>query len=219
MKIPLVSVLILVMLLCTSCNTESTGKARRNGQLSSPMANYSVISSKICFSSSSSNGTSLSSMGVNHMTKNSGFSSNSNSVSLSSSQKPLTSSEVSVAQKEISDKISHVVNTTKIDKVELCSGTKSVYYLDSANSSMISAWVALVKKMKVSAIPFNPTGGTLGYDLSFYIDGKAVTIGSSFTDGNIYTDSKRVMYTIDNYAELKSEFQTLQKKMGFPKAE
>lgn len=225
----LIPVLLSAALLC-SCAAENTGKISSGA----PAAGSAAVDSAVV---SSATGAAFVSSAVSKL-QNSSRSANvsrssqntktvkSNSVSKSSSsipsptvKKSITSSEIQTAQKDFSDRISRLSNAKNISKVELIGETKIPYYLDSADPAVISAWTALLKKVKVSTVPYDSLDNSSGYVLVFFVDEQVVPIGGGFTDGKIYADSQRVMYTIDNYAGLKSEFQTLQKKMGFPKVQ
>ena len=94
------------------------------------------------------------------------------------------------------------------------------YTLETVNAVMIAQWIQIMEDMEVKAVAMNPTGGSMGYSLSFFIDGKEIHIGGGFVDGNIYVggaNSTSVMLKIINYNEMRDVLRQLEEDMGFPK--
>ncbi len=130
--------------------------------------------------------------------------------------------ELEYEQKRFSTGIQDLSSWEKIDFVRLSSGRFSVYNLDLTDTSEIRQWVELAKAMKVTAVAFEPHGGTLGYELSFHSGEQSISLGGGFVDGHIYVSGDnctKVMLRIDNYSDLKETFEALQKTAGFPKPE
>lgn len=130
--------------------------------------------------------------------------------------------ELEYEQKRFSTGIQELSSWEKIDFVRLSSGRFSVYNLDLTDTSEIRQWVELAKAMKITAVAFEPHGGTLGYELSFHSGEQSISLGGGFVNGYIYVSGDnctKVMLRIDNYSDLKETFEALQKTAGFPKPE
>lgn len=130
--------------------------------------------------------------------------------------------ELEYEQNRFSAEVQKFSSWEKIDFVRLSSGRFSLYNLDVTDTSEIHQWVKLAKAMKITAVAFEPHGGTLGYELSFHSGEQSISLGGGFVDGYIYVSGDnctKVMLRIDNYSDLKETFEALQKTAGFPKPE
>ena len=115
-------------------------------------------------------------------------------------------SDIESERERFSKLIEFVISSTQIDKIQLTLGTIKTEYYESSKSDVVFLGVEFLEKLIITPVRFEPTYGSTGYSLSFYIKGEEYVIGGGFTDGNIYidTDNKyKVMFRIDNYQDLK----------------
>lgn len=139
-----------------------------------------------------------------------------------------TAAQIAEEQRSYNEKCAEILSAKKIDRVEMHSAIPSYgsdapmeeYTLETVNAVMIAQWIQIMEDMEVKAVAMNPTGGSMGYSLSFFIDGKEIHIGGGFVDGNIYVggaNSTSVMLKIINYNEMRDVLRQLEEDMGFPK--
>ena len=118
-------------------------------------------------------------------------------------------------QKAINDYNSLVesLNVSMIDKIEIFySNPVSEKTFTTTDKQLISDWISFFRSIKVSAKPYAPVDGSVGYEYSYYISGvKKFLCISNFP--YMYTDSNLVML----YANYDStQFDKLRQEMNIP---
>lgn len=136
----------------------------------------------------------------------------------------VTQSELNEAYKMFQKKMKKL-KASKVEKIVLSSKnpTMDLQLPDvvSEDPELIEQWVDLLKSMKVYATKAHGSYGGRGYGLAFHMQGGEV-LRWSFIDENIYYDiytenGYRTQMVIENYFydNLESEFNRLEKEMGF----
>lgn len=124
----------------------------------------------------------------------------------------VSESELNEVLSEYLDRIDSL-NASDINKIELLAGTVKETVYSTTDTEIINKWIALLKKMNLTAIPFE--GGTgNGYGLVIYNNDSSESIGG-FVLPYIYKDNQQIMFYVNNYEELASEFEQLANSMGY----
>jgi len=126
-----------------------------------------------------------------------------------------------IEEKQFHDaKVNAIVSAKKIDKIEIRQFDKTIekmLYFETTDTNIISKWVDLVGKIKVTAVS---TGRQIGSPpgIYFYIDGRPLYLGN-MSSGHIDIDGKNwldISLRIDNFSKLSEIFIDVRKEMGIP---
>ncbi len=130
-------------------------------------------------------------------------------------QNGTTKKELRVKAKEFTALLESL-NADEVDKVEIYFGYKKQTF-STLDKAAITKWVKLLKKIKVTVIPYFMDIGVYGYDLNVYINGKKQYLAFIQDSNHIsFGDDSCTMCRIDNYSdELRGEFAKLEMNMGF----
>lgn len=107
-------------------------------------------------------------------------------------------------------KANHLLSKVRLDVLD--QDIKNHVFL-SEDPAFIQQWVTLLKKMKTSVTQNDMALGPYGFFVAFYDKDENIVPIASTRLPYIYTPSETTMHVVDNYSELKGEFDELLKQI------